>query len=54
MFIKLSFMFMIDKYVMLDWYTLVKPIMTFQLKLVMYGSLKEYWDNAKNIFVMSL
>lgn len=32
MFIKLSFMFMIDKYVMFDWYTFVKPIMTFQLK----------------------
>lgn len=42
-------MFVIDKYVMFDWYTLVKPIMTFQLKLVMYGSLKECWDTAKNI-----
>lgn len=49
MFIKLSFMFMIDKYVMFDWYTFVKPIMTFQLKSVMYGSLKECWNTAKNI-----
>lgn len=54
MFIKLSFMFMIDRYVMFDWYTFVKPIMTFQLKLVMYGSLKKCWNTAKNISLMSL